>query len=121
MNIEAFIEARLRETLEMAEQTMDIDSDLGNRIERQCQVLMDIVEMHESWPVLVQSPVEFDVKPGDVDSYIMYAQQKIQWLTEKEYYKKFGEQPPTAPLVNRIAAIFSWHPDYDPAWAISQD
>ena len=40
----------------------------------------------------------------------------MMWLTEQEYVKKFGEAPPTAPMIRTLAAVYKDHPDYRPEW-----
>jgi len=73
-----------------------------------------ILEIHQRWPVLIEGPMNIGVDPTSNPN--MFATQQIEWLTQQEYIKRFGTQPPTAPIVLALAAIYCDHPDYDPEW-----
>jgi hypothetical protein len=76
-----------------------------------------IMEFHESWPVLVeQRPMLAPVDAGDLSGFVMRASSQIAWMTEKEYRRKFGDEPPTAPMLAALAAVYADHPDYDETW-----
>jgi hypothetical protein len=38
-------------------------------------------------------------------------------MTEQEYRNRFGDGPPTAPMLRALAAVYSDHPDYRAEWA----
>lgn len=77
-----------------------------------------IIELHESWPVLAETPPTFENVDSDIDSVAYRASQKIAWLTTQEYRARFGEEPPTAPVLRALASVYADHPDYDPKWAL---
>ena len=85
---------------------------------RECAAKRAIIKQHEEWPVLVERQPEYSIS-NDVSNVAFRATQQIAWLTEREYVKKFGEEPPTAPMIRTLAAVYFDHPDYDPAWSMS--
>jgi hypothetical protein len=77
-----------------------------------------IVELHESWPVMVQTPPEMTrVDPSDVTSMTFRMSQQIAWLTTQEYRARFGDEPPSSPMLRALASVYADHPDYDATWA----
>lgn len=84
------------------------------RVLAECEAKRRIVELHQSWPVLVESPPVFEAtgRDSDVNSMTFRASQQIQWLTQDEYRKRFGSEPPTAPMLAAMAAVYADHPDY---------
>lgn len=77
-----------------------------------------IVEFHKSWPVLVETPPTFETVGDalDIDSVTFRASQQMAWFTQEEYRKRFGDEPPTAPMLATMAEVYADHPDYDEAW-----
>ena len=84
------------------------------RVLAECKAKRRIVAFHESWPVLAETPVEITADPAD--SFTMRATQQIAWLTTKEYRVRFGDEPPTAPMLAALAAVYADHPDYRDEW-----
>lgn len=88
------------------------------RVLAECAAKRAIVELHQQWPVLVQGDPQYDrvdnAAPGAI---ALRMSQQIAWLTEQEYRRRFGSEPPTAPMLRALAAVYADHPDYDPAWA----
>jgi hypothetical protein len=82
----------------------------------------DVIEWHKNWPIMVETPPKFEkIEPyTDDPAYSMKYQmtQQIAWVTQEEYRKRFGSEPPTAPLLAKMAARYSDHPDYNPDWRI---
>ena len=72
--------------------------------------------MHESWPVLVQTEPTFETATGSADQMTMRMFERIAWLTRREYVDRFGTEPPTAPLLAILAAVYADHPDYREEW-----
>lgn len=92
------------------------------RVMRRCSAIRRVVELHQSWPVLVETqPTLETVKPFDpldpFDGVTMRMSQQLAWLTQQEYRKAFGSEPPTSPMIRALAAAWADHPDYDQAWA----
>lgn len=75
-----------------------------------------IVEQHKKWVVAIQSPTTFttmdDYDPLSVDHFLMKATHQITFLTEEKYREQIGSEPPTAPMIKTIAAIWKNHRDY---------
>lgn len=78
----------------------------------------DIIEWHKNWPILVETKPTVTFDQNDVDELIYQMTQQITWLTQEEYRKKFGSEPPTAPLLRKMAARYSWHEDYNEDWSL---
>lgn len=88
-----------------------------DRVLARCKADRAIVEFHQSWPVLVQQEPTFDLAESTDPSRAAYRMsQRIQWMTEQEYRTRFGDEPPTAPMLRALAAVYADHPDYDTAW-----
>lgn len=80
-----------------------------------CNAIKMIISWHKNWPVLVEAPAEFEtIRNSDEIGYRVT--QQIAFLTQEEYRKRFGSEPPTAPLLMQIANLYSDHPDFDPEW-----
>ena len=86
------------------------------RVLAECEAKRRIVELHELWPVLVERQPTFEPIAGDLQSLTFRASQQIAWLTEQEYRSKFGDEPPTAPMLAALATVYADHPDYDESW-----
>lgn len=74
-----------------------------------------ILALHESWPVLVEGKPEFETS-SDVADMTMRVSQQMVWLTNQEYRKRFGDEPPTSPIIRALLQPYAEHPDFDPAW-----
>lgn len=129
MTITEFLLARIAETQARAEEAKT--HDLGDpgaalwqdvnpaRVLAECEAKRRIVEFHQNWPVLVEGPTTFEHRPdpgASVDTFAMQASRQLAWLTEQEYRKRFGDEPPTAQMLKALASVYADHPDYDPAW-----
>lgn len=112
MTIEEFITARLEELTH--EEPWGLEDFISSFV---CSTF-EILELQKQWPVLIKGRPEPAVVYNELssDSVIMRMTEKINWLTRQEYIEKFGEQPPTTPILASIAAIWRSHEDYDPAW-----
>jgi hypothetical protein len=93
------------------------------RVLAQCAAYRRIVELHANWPVLVKRPIEFDPAFGAErslpDQVAMRVSQQIAWLTQEEYRTRFGDEPPTAPMLRALASVYADHPDFDTAWELT--
>lgn len=87
------------------------------RMLAECKAKREIIKQHESWPVLVEK--QPDTFEGvNVSDMTMRITRQIAWLTEREYVKKFGEAPPTTPMIRTIAAVYKDHADYQEEWEL---
>lgn len=87
------------------------------RVLAECEAKRAIIKQHKDWPVLVQTPPVFEDARRDLQTMTYSVTQKLAWLTEAEYVTRFGTEPPTAPMVRTLAAIYKDHPDYQQEWA----
>lgn len=79
--------------------------------------IRDILEWHKNWPVLVEGPPKYEqVRAFHPDFAAYQISQQMEWITRQEYIRRFGEEPPTAPLLRKIACHFSWHEDFNEEW-----
>lgn len=108
--------------------TLDGEGWVGNYLQHiafhdPARVLADIaakraiIEFHKQWPVLVEGPTKFDQPdPSDLDSMVLKMSRQIMWATEQEYRNRFGDEPPTTPIMRALASVYSDHPDYRQEW-----
>lgn len=76
-----------------------------------------IVELHEQWPVLVERPPELVLSdPSDLGSMSVKMTQQIRWATEQEYRNRFGDEPPTSPIMRALVSVYADHPDFQEIW-----
>jgi len=88
------------------------------RVLAECAAKRAIIKQHEEWPVLVErEPSELESVAAGLESITYRMTREIAWLTEREYIKRFGTQPPTAPMICTLAAVYADHPDYQQEWA----
>ena len=92
-----------------------LPQSLAGRMLADCEAKRRIVELHRSWPVLVEREPTFE-QVGGMDSLTFRASQQLAWMTDREYRAKFGSEPPTAPMLAALAEVYADHPDYDEAW-----
>lgn len=85
------------------------------RVLAECESKRRIVELHQSWPVLVETPPELTQADNATDM-TMRLTRRIAWLTQEEYRKRFGAEPPTAPMLRALALPYADHPDYLEEW-----
>jgi hypothetical protein len=130
LTVTEFVSARLDE--DEAAARADLDSDAwgnpysdGTGIEftftaehvlAQCAAMRKIVELHASWPVLAETTPEFEDDASDPMSLTFRITRQIAWVTEQEYRNRFGEEPPTAPMLRALASIWSDHPAWCEEW-----
>lgn len=115
--IEEFIADRIAETRRKWQGFGEMSATMNGL----CAQLWKVVEMHKDWPVLLKTPSE--IKPDYNDQFVDHIDnikftmtQQIAFLTQEEYRKKFGNEPPTAPMVLSIARMWSDHPDFKEEW-----
>lgn len=88
------------------------------RVLAECGAKRRIVEWHKNWPVLAETPMEFETETTgtDITAMTIRASRRIMWLTEQEYRDRFGSEPPSSPILLMLAAVYSDHPDYRDEW-----
>lgn len=86
-----------------------------------------VLDFHKNWPILVEGPMEveppnaFDDLEGKLNSYKMSFTKQYDFILGQEYMKLFGGEPPTTPMLRRIASIWSVHPDFKEEWALTRE
>ena len=86
------------------------------RVLAECEAKRRILELHQAWPVLVETPPKFDPAVMDLTTVSFRVPQRLAWLTQQEYRERFGDEPPTGPMLAALAAVYADPPDYNPAW-----
>lgn len=118
MDIIEFLEARLNE-MEAALYNPD---SLWYRMEwlaKDIELKRDIIHIQKQWPVLVrrEAPMKLDrIELMDQDTISYQIMEQIQWLTMEEYLKVFGDEPPTTPILLKMAKMYDTHPDFQEEW-----
>lgn len=113
LTIEEFLLARLKE-VETLGKSISSWYDRAP-IQTLCDNQRAIIEWHKNWPVLAETPPVFS-QELDGDRVHFKMAQKVAWLTQEEYRKRFGSEPPTAPLLAKMATAYKDHPDFNPEW-----
>lgn len=97
---------------------LDIESKLASSIREKKEVAFKqtILFCHEKWPILVESLPEIDIKSDNIDSFVVEASKRLHIMTQNEYVKKFGDVPPTAPIIDAMLELYSDYPGFNPEW-----
>ena len=83
------------------------------RVLAECEAKRRIIAFHESWPVLIQTEPSLELTP---ETWVAKMTSDIAWLTNAEYVKRFGTDPPTAPMLLAMAQVYADHTDYREEW-----
>lgn len=125
MTLVEFLEARIAEDEAMARDVRyvwptDFEVTLNPvRVLAECEVKRRIIECHKSWPVLIETPPEMEIDDTSIDRVVYRMTQRLAWATEDEYRKRFGTEPPTAPVLAALALPYADHPDYRDEWRVA--
>lgn len=92
------------------------DRHTPSRVLTECAAKRAIVTQHESRPVLVERDPLISSGVDVSHGMTFRMSREIAWPTEREYVKRFGVEPPTAPMVRTLAAVYRDHPDYRQEW-----
>ncbi len=77
----------------------------------------EILTLHESWAVLLETPPVIEMQahvPGQ--PWEAHFTQQIDWVTTQQYRARFGDDPPTSPIIRALLRPYAWRDDFDPAW-----
>lgn len=117
LTIEEFVEARLKD-MELMFEPLPEGWVL---VEPFVVFARQVIEYHKQWPVLVQKNPELDFNYWDPESNFQRIHAKLSqemaFLTQEEYRKRFGKEPPTAPLMRKLASKWRDHPDFQEEWS----
>jgi hypothetical protein len=120
MTIEEFLSARIDDAMEHFKKTTN-DSLALISYSNMVANMRYAIEWHKNFPVLVTSPPQFDIVEKGVEGIPELAyrmSQEIEWQTQEEYRKKFGAEPPTAPLLLAWVQQFAYHADFQEEWLL---
>lgn len=83
----------------------------------------EMIKFHKNWPILVteEPSISYDQPVmAWMETFQIQVHQKIEWLTNQEYIKRFGKQPPTAPMIRVMLVAYSGqgHPDFNEDWLL---
>ena len=119
LKIEEFLRTRVSEANALAAE-QEVDSRIRRDVERLGDSLEVILELHSSWPTLIEAPSEIESSLFDSDSamsqFRIQLTRRYDYVLAKDFQKRFGTEPPTAPFLRQIAELWSDHPDYDSSW-----
>jgi hypothetical protein len=83
----------------------------------ECAAKRAIIEWHKNWPVLVETPPNFEPTAlDDPQSMTLRITKQIAWLTQQQYRERFGDEPPTAPMLRLLALPYADRPGYQESW-----
>lgn len=83
------------------------------RVLTECEAKLRILDLHESWPVLVETMPEVHF---NVETFAARATQQLAWFTMQEYRKRFGDESPTSAILRAMALPYAEHEDYREEW-----
>lgn len=87
------------------------------RVLAQCQRDRRIIELHDQWPVLVETPPTLEpVDPTDINSMAIRVTQQIAWQTEQQYRERFGTEPPTSQIIAAMLEVYADRDDFPEEW-----
>lgn len=82
--------------------------------------MLEILKIHDAtWQVLVQEPLALQKieTVADFNTVSYQLRQNIEWHTRDSYIKRFGQDPPTNPIVLNLARIWKAHSDFQDKWS----
>ena len=119
MDIVTFLRARLADDRAVVDRLENLyPSNRWTRERDEIEAKEKILELHEQWPVLVETPPRAE-RVGDIDSMALRMSSDIAWLTTQKYLEVFGKHPPTDAIVRALAHPYRHDPDFNPEWSIA--
>lgn len=88
------------------------------RILAECKAKRAVIEFHKQWPVLVEGPPKYETDVTGLDAVSFKMSRQIMWATEQEYRNRFGDEPPTTPIMRAMASVYSDHREYREEWKV---
>lgn len=77
-----------------------------------------ILDLHDDWAVLLETPPVMEMQPHQPgDQWVAHFTQQIDWVTTQQYRHRFGDDPPTSPIIRALLQPYAWRDDFDPAWS----
>lgn len=85
-----------------------------------------VLDFHKNWPILIEKPARvepsfLDDFDAQISTYQMSFTREYNFILGQEYMKFFDAEPPTTPMLRRIASIWSAHPDFKEEWALTRE
>lgn len=84
--------------------------------EKYLEMLRGVLVFHAAWPVLVSTEPDMHFEMVEPDRIAYFMSQRFEWLTQEEYVKRFGSEPPTSPILQAWLKPWQNHPDFNPEW-----
>jgi hypothetical protein len=117
MTPEEFLLARIVEA-------EDVIKDLGFKISHDefmaianlAQSMRETLKLHQQWPILVSEETDFEFEQVHHDNFAYVATQRFVWMTNEEYIKRFGTEPPTSNMIRSWLIAYRRHPDFNSEW-----
>lgn len=85
-----------------------------SRVMAECKSKRAIVAWHEQWPTLVEGLDE--IAGGDMSTISASITRRMAWVTQREYVKVFGTEPPTTAMIRAMAEVYADRPGYREEW-----
>ena len=119
MTIEEFLQARLDQEENLKDFFPEGSPERAICIHH-ISVMRYVLEWHKNWPVLIETPREYELADhfSDLNSITMRMHARMMWLTNEEYRKRFGSEPPTSPILTTWVQTYEYHPDFQEEWRI---
>lgn len=117
MNIEEFLKARVNGLMYYRDLYVP-NGALWDDIGKLVSSVLDMIEFHKDWPVMVTTEPTYELDKSDPSSLTYKIVQQMTWTTNQEYIARFGTEPPTAPILLQMAQRWSTHPDFKKEWLI---
>lgn len=109
MTLTEFLLARIAEDERDA---YDVDPTWpSRRVLAECEAKRKIIAFHEAWPVLVETQPTYSQ-----DGTTLRMSKQVAWLTDAEYRARFGDDPPSGPMLLALATVYADHPDFRDEW-----
>lgn len=88
---------------------------------RECEAKLRIIALHDAWPVLTETETVMEPEPAGHDTHVLALRlaKRIDWMTQREYVRRFGTEPPHAPMLMAMAQVYADHPDFRDEWRLA--
>jgi hypothetical protein len=117
MTPEEFLNARIIEVEDyIKDKGFEISHDEFMAIANLAQSMRETLKLHQQWPILVSEETDFEFEQVDIDNFAYVATQKFIWMTNEEYKKRFGTEPPTSNMIKSWLRAYVTHKDFDRSW-----
>jgi len=114
---EEFLNARIIEVEDyIKDKGFDISHEEFMAIANLAQSMRETLRLHAQWPILVSEQTDFDFEHVHENNFSYVATQRFAWMTNEEYKKRFGTDPPTSNMLKSWLGAYRLHPDFKVEW-----